>query len=97
MDSKFKKLVFLFQRPGRLLQERLQGVLNYPEMQMLTKSTQLTQNLLYKEKEHQVRSWACTATRTLASPPSGAVTGKTGSASALDVRPESPPPHPLLA
>ena len=39
MDSKFKKLVFLFQRPGQLLQERLQGVYNYPEMQMLTKST----------------------------------------------------------
>ena len=39
MDSKFKKIVFLFQRPGQLLQERLQGVYNYPEMQMLTKST----------------------------------------------------------
>ena len=38
------------------MQERLQGVLNYPEMQMLTKSTQLTQNLLYKEKEHQGES-----------------------------------------
>ena len=40
------------------MQERLQGVLNYPEMQMLTKSTQLTQNLLYTTRRRNTREKA---------------------------------------
>ena len=40
------------------MQERLQGVLNYPEMQMLTKSTQLTQNLLCTTRRRNTREKA---------------------------------------